>query len=50
MFSEEEQSFCKTRQLALKYKCQYELGIYNMAITIPKNNQSTHCQKDHRRG
>merc|ERR1712130_903173 len=51
--SEEEQSFLKSRQLALKYKCQYELGIYNMAITIPKQSSHSHCSpicKDYRKG
>jgi hypothetical protein len=54
MTSEEEQNFLKCRQLALKFKCQYELGIYNMAITIPKTQPvHNHCPppyKDQRRG
>jgi len=30
--SEEEQNFLKSRHLPLRYKCQYELGIYNVAL------------------
>ena len=42
-FSEEEQNFLKSRHLPLRYKCQYELGIYNVAL----NNKAL---RDSKRG
>lgn len=43
IFSEEEQNFLKSRHLPLRYKCQYELGIYNVAL----NNKAL---RDSKRG
>ena len=36
-YSEEEQQYLKSHLLCLKYKCQYELGIYNLGLNSFKH-------------